>query len=261
MKTPADKKTSIQRIVELLHCKPQWGTTIPRIHPWRSPKFVIGIIDVQNDFCKGGKLAVPEAEEAIAAINKLRYLYDNHVKAFLSMDWHNENHMSFAERHQQPVFSGPVELSLVMENGTTVTVNQMMWPRHCVENTEGAKIHCDLIVSSSDYRIYKGTKTNVESYSAFGDEFEGKHEQTTLHAWLTAEGASDIILTGIASDYCVYFTAIDAIRLGYKVHLILSCVRGVSKETTVKAFVDLTKQGVLFYDSVDAFHRANLVAL
>ena len=224
---------------------------------FNSRKFVIGIIDVQNDFCKGGKLAVSEAEEAIASINKLRYIYDEQIKTFTSQDWHNQNHMSFAERHQKKPFSGPEKITLMMEDGSSITVQQMMWPRHCVENTDGSQLHCDLIVTPNDIIIKKGTKKNVESYSAFGDEFNGKYEETTLNSFLTENEVSDIILTGIATDYCVYFTALDAINLGYKVHLILSCTRGVDKLTTDNALSDMKEKGVIFYKSVDEFHEIN----
>jgi nicotinamidase/pyrazinamidase len=220
-----------------------------------SRRFIIGIIDFQNDFCKGGKLAVAEAEEALAAINKLRYLYDDYVKTFISQDWHDDFHMSFAETHNKTPFTGPENLTLTMEDGSNICVNQMMWPRHCVENTVGSRIHNDLIITRNDFIVKKGTKKNVESYSAFGDEFQGKYEKTQLSSWCKALGVSDIILTGLASDYCVYNTALDAVRLGYKVHLILSCTRGVDKKTTDAAFADLKTKDVLFYKTVDDFHR------
>jgi nicotinamidase/pyrazinamidase len=114
-----------------------------------------------------------------------------------------------------------------------------------------------LIITKNDIIIKKGTKKNVESYSAFGDELQGKYEKTRLHDWLKALGATDIILTGIASDYCVYNTALDAIRLGYKVHLILSCTRGVNKDTTDAAFKYLKSKEVRFYKTVDEFNKIN----
>lgn len=217
-------------------------------------KFAIGIIDVQNDFCKGGKLAVEEADHAIGAINKLRYIYDDYTKCFISQDWHNENHMSFASRHGKAPNTGPFKLNLQMEDGSTIEVDQMMWPKHCVENTTGSLIHRDLIVTKNDKIIKKGTKVNVESYSAFGDAMQGKYEKTQLHDWLQLHGITDIILTGIATDYCVYNTALDALRLGYKVHLIYSCTRGVAKDSIDKAYTDMKTKGVTFYKTVDEFH-------
>jgi len=220
-------------------------------------KFAIGIIDVQNDFCKGGKLAVEEADHAIGAINKLRYIYDDFTKCFISQDWHDENHMSFANTHKKDPHTGPFKLNLQMEDGTMVEVEQMMWPKHCVENTSGSLLHRDLIVTKKDKIIKKGTKKNVESYSAFGDAMQGKYEKTQLHDWLQLQGITDIILTGIATDYCVYNTALDAVRLGYKVHMIYSCTRGVAKDSTDKAYADMKSKGVLFYKTVDEFHEIN----
>lgn len=219
-------------------------------------RFSIGIIDLQNDFCKGGKLAVPEAEETIASINKLRFIY-NEVRTFISQDWYDDYHMSFAQTHNKTPFTGPEKLTLVMEDNSVITVDQMMLPRHCVENTIGSYLHNDLIVTNSDIIIKKGTKKNVKSYSAFGDAFQGKYERTKLNFVLRSLRVTDIILTGIASDYCVYNTALDAIRLNYKVHLILSCTRGVSKDTTDAAFKDLKSKGVFFYKTVDEFYQSN----
>ena len=233
------------------------GSNTSQITPSNNARrFIIGIIDVQNDFCKGGKLAVAEAEEALAAINKLRFIY-HEVRTFISQDWHDVYHMSFAETHQKFPFTGPEKLTLVMEDESVITVEQMMWPRHCVENTVGSRLHNDLIITTNDLIIKKGTKKTVESYSAFGDEFQGKYEKTRLHDWLKTLGVTDIILTGLASDYCVYNTALDAIRLGYKVHLILSCTRGVAKDTTDAAFKDLKSKEVRFYKTVDEFNQVN----
>ena len=103
--------------------------------------------------------------------------------------------------------------------------------------------------------VRKGTKKNVESYSAFGDEFRGKYEKTDLNDWLKSKNITDIILTGIATDYCVYNTALDARRNRYDVHLILSCTRGVAKDTTEKALKDMTEKGVKMYETVDEFYN------
>jgi len=231
------------------------GNSTHRVFPCRV--FVIGIIDVQNDFCKDGKLAVSEAGEAIAAINKLRYMYDDRMGVFLSQDWHHMSHMSFAETHKKTAFSGPEKLNLIMPDGTTAEVEQMMWPRHCVEYSDGAKFHPDLIRGPKDFVVKKGTRKNVESYSAFGDALQGKYEKTQLDEWLRQNGVSDIILTGLATDYCVYNTALDAVRLKYNVHLILSCTRGVAKDSVDKALDDLKTKGVLCYDTVNAFYETH----
>lgn len=220
-------------------------------------KFIIGIIDLQNDFCKDGTLAVDEADFIIGPINKLRYLYDEHIKTFISQDWHNINHMSFATSHNNKKAHETIKLTLPMEDGTENTTEQTLWPTHCVENTYGSQLHKDLIIIKNDKFIKKGTKKNVESYSAFGDADGGKYEKTDLHNWLQLLGITDIILTGLATDYCVYNTAKDAIKFGYKVHIIYSCTRGVAKNTTADAIKDLHIKGAIFYESVDDFNHKN----
>jgi nicotinamidase/pyrazinamidase len=216
-------------------------------------KFVLGIIDVQNDFCKGGALAVTDADLTIGPINKLRYLFDDHIKTFISQDWHNADHISFAASHEGAKPRDDLKLHLQMDDGTYVDTVQKVWPVHCVKNTRGSDLHSDLIVRQQDSIIRKGTKTNVESYSAFGDENKNKYEKTNLNNWLTENGISDIILTGIATDYCVLNTALDAIRLGYRVHLILSCTKGVAEDTTIAALKTMKEKGVIIYNDVDSF--------
>lgn len=214
--------------------------------------FALGIIDVQNDFCEGGSLAVNDAASIIGPINKLRFAYHENIPTFVSLDFHPADHVSFATTHNKPVFSKQ-KLSLKMENGDVESVEQDMWPPHCVENTRGANTHKDLITTSYDFIVHKGTKSQVESYSAFGDEFKGKYEKTWLERWLKSHNITDIILTGIATDFCVLNTALDAVRLGYNVHLIRSCTRGVSDTTTAAAIGKMLEMGVQIYASVDDF--------
>lgn len=216
-------------------------------------RFTLGIIDVQNDFINGS-LAVDKAIEILGPINKLRFMFFCYLPTFISQDFHPENHMSFAKTHGAELYTKK-QLNIKMEDGNHIVVQQDMWPVHCVKESYGAKFHDDLIITNSDKIFQKGTKANVESYSAFGDEFKGKYEKTELENWLKSIEATDIILTGLATDFCVYNTALDAIRLGYKVHLIMSCTRGVKEETTKKAIEDMTKKGVTLYDSVDKFYE------
>lgn len=218
-------------------------------------RFAIGCIDIQNDFCAGGALAVKDANESIADVNKLIFALHRNVPIFHSQDCHPENHMSFAATHAGKKEYEDVNLHLPMEDGTFIDVEQKLWPTHCVQNTYGSQFHNTLIMTKNDKIIKKGTKENVESYSAFGDEFDGKYEKTELHYWLQARNITDIILVGLATDYCVYNTAKDALRLGYKVHLIMSCTRGVAEDTTKKALHDMAMKGVLFYNNVDNFYR------
>jgi nicotinamidase/pyrazinamidase len=133
-------------------------------------------------------------------------------------------------------------------------IKQKLWPVHCIRDTFGSDLHEDLIVTKKDIRIQKGIYENVESYSAFGDEYKGKYEDTKLQDWLRPKKITDIVLTGIALDYCVYYTALDAIRLGYKVHIIMSCTRGVAQESIAKAIRDMKEKGVTFYEGVNDFY-------
>lgn len=216
-------------------------------------QFVLGIIDLQNDFITGS-LAINNAIEIIAPINKLRFLCFNYMPTFLSQDCHPNNHMSFDKTHGVKTFTKQ-KLNVKMDNKTMISVEQTMWPVHCVKNTHGAKIHSDLIITKTDKFVQKGTKANIEGYSAFGDEFNGIYENTYLDHWLKSKRATDIILTGLATDFCVYYTALDAIRLGYDVHLIMTCTKGFYEESTMKAIDDMKEKGVLFYDSVDNFYN------
>lgn len=217
--------------------------------------FAIGCIDIQNDFCKGGSLAVNEANESIADTNKLICAFHRHLPIFHSQDYHPTNHMSFAASHKGKKEFEEVDLHLKMEDGSYIDVKQKLWPAHCAKDSYGAQFHHTLIMTKNDKIIRKGTKENVESYSAFGDEFGGKYEKTELDYWLKSKNITDIILVGLATDYCVYNTAKDAIKLGYKVHLIRSCTRGVAENTTEEALEDMASKGVLFYTDVDSFYR------
>lgn len=214
--------------------------------------FALGIIDVQNDFCEGGTLAVPDAVSILGPINKLRFAYYDNIPTFVSQDFHPANHVSFDTTHGKPLYSSQ-NLVLKMDNGEIECVEQMMWPVHCVANTAGSNIHKDLILTKHDYFVHKGTKPKVESYSAFGDEMGGKYEKTELNEWLESQNITDIILTGLATDYCVLNTALDAVKMGYTVHLISDCTRGVAADTTATARDKMTNQGVNMYGSVDDF--------
>ena len=215
--------------------------------------FALGVIDPQIDFCKGGALEVKESEGVIAAINKLRFICYDHIVTFISQEYHPYNHMSFATTYNTKPMTR-ICLELDMGLGSKLNVQQVLWPKHCVQNTKGVEFHPDLIVSEQDKIIQKGTMHNVKSYSAFGDEYRGKYEKTELKEWLTNKNITDIILVGFPTDYCFYNTGLDAILNGYKVHLILSCTRGVSDDTTNKALADLLIKGAYMYSSVDDFY-------
>jgi nicotinamidase/pyrazinamidase len=217
-------------------------------------KFILGIIDVQEDFCKGGALAVGDADSIVARINKFRFTYCQEMMTFVTEDCHPVNHMSFCTTHANKAMYDKITYETTI-NGDRLVTEQTLWPKHCVRGTNGARLHGDLVVTNADIRIKKGEMAEVESYSAFGDEFGNKYEQTPLHTHLKENNITDIVLVGVATEYCVYYTALDALRLGYTVHLILSCTRGVAKDTTKAAIDDLLAKRVNIYETLDEFYN------
>lgn len=163
------------------------------------------VIDVQNDFCPGGALAVPEGDLIVPGINALMDDFDTVV---LTQDWHPAGHSSFASSHAG---KSPYELA-EMPYGP-----QVLWPDHCVQGSGGADLHADLNVTRANVIIRKGTNPAIDSYSAF---FE--NDQTTptgLEGYLKSLGVTEVTMVGLATDFCVQFSALDAVRLGLEVTL------------------------------------------
>lgn len=225
--------------------------SIQKVSPKISNKFILGIIDPQNDFFSHGSFPVPNSNEIIGPINKLRFMTSDNINTFISLDTHPLNHVSFASTHNKNPYD-KIKIS-VGTGESTIETEQILWPTHCVENTFGAQLNFNLITKSSDWKVKKGRMSNIESYSAFGDEFLNKFKNTGLNAKLKYDKYTDIILVGLATDYCVYYTALDALKYGFRVHIILSCVRGVDKNTTEQAINDLKLKGVVFYQDVIDF--------
>ena len=224
------------------------------VKPQNERVYMLGIIDPQNDFFKGGSLEVKNAEETIGPINKLRFLCNNYMDTFISQDYHPTDHMSFASTYDEKIFTKK-SLKLEMSNKDVINVEQTLWPDHCVAHTTGKNFHKDIIVLAEDKIFRKGKLQNVESYSAFGDAYFGKYENTKLREWLYSNEVTDIVIVGIATDYCVYNTILDAIYYGFSVHLILSCTRGVDPITTMEALVHVKKLGIKIYEDVDDFYK------
>ena len=171
------------------------------------------VIDVQNDFCPGGALAVAGGHEVVPVINELIRKFDHVV---LTQDWHPERHSSFASTH-----SGrqPFE-SIDMPYGA-----QTLWPDHCVQGTEGAAFHPDLEWTKAELVIRKGFRHPIDSYSAF---YENDHRTPTgLAGYLRERGIGKVTLAGLATDYCVAFSALDAARLGFETTVRLDASRGI----------------------------------
>jgi len=185
------------------------------------PNDVLIVIDVQNDFCPGGALAVPQGDEVIAPIMHIAPRFQHIV---LTQDWHPPNHTSFAASHAG---KKPYE-SLELEYGA-----QTLWPAHCVQGTPGAEIHSGLYLPQVELILRKGFRPQVDSYSAF---FENdRTTRTGLAGYLRERGLTRVFLAGLAFDYCVGFSALDARRLGFPAVVLRDACRSIDLEGSVAA--------------------------
>ena len=171
------------------------------------------LVDLQNDFCSGGSLAVPGGDEVMPLANELMSYFDIVVA---SQDFHPHNHVSFAANHPE---AGVGDVVMVDH------IPQMLWPIHCVQDTEGAAFHHALDQHRITKIVHKGVNPNIDSYSAF---FDNEHLSSTgLDDYLKSIEIKTVFLLGLATDYCVKYTAIDAKKLGFDVVVILDACRGV----------------------------------
>ena len=179
------------------------------------------VIDVQNDFCPGGALAVAGGDAILAEVNAL--LGSFAVKV-LTQDWHPADHASFAANHP-----GAAPFSMVeMPYGP-----QVLWPTHCVQGTAGAAFHPGLQVDAADLVIRKGFRAQIDSYSAF---FENDRSTPTgLDGYLRDRGVGAVTLVGLATDFCVAYSALDAARLGYAVTVQMSACRAIDLDGSLAA--------------------------
>jgi len=171
------------------------------------------IVDMQNDFVEGGALAVPGGKDIVPLINRLQGRFDFVVA---TQDWHPANHASFAVNHP-----GKNVYEVIDLHG----LPQTLWPVHCVQDTPGADFVAGLDRTRWAAVIQKGVDAEIDSYSGFFDN--GKRRATGLSDWLSAQQVDDVYIVGLATDYCVKFTALDAVCLGLKTHLIEDACRGV----------------------------------
>jgi len=190
------------------------------------------VIDVQNDFCPGGALEVPGGDQVVAPINMMMSDFDTVI---LTQDWHPAGHSSFASSHPG---RGPFD-TVEMPYG-----QQVLWPDHCVQGSAGAAFHPDLR-TDGDLIIRKGFRAGVDSYSAF---FE--NDQTTptgLEGYLRSRGVTDLTMVGLATDFCVAFSALDARRLGFSVKVVLDACRAIDLEGSLDTQIENMRQrGVKF---------------
>jgi len=191
------------------------------------------LVDIQNDFVPGGALPVAEGDKIVPIVNKLQSQFKLIVA---TQDWHPANHGSFAANHpgKQP--------------GDRITLNgleQILWPAHCVQNTPGAAFVAGLDTSRIERVFQKGTDPGIDSYSGFFDN--GHRKATGLGEFLRERKVTDLYVAGLATDYCVKFTALDAMGLGFKTHLFQDACRGVNvkPDDVRQAVAEMKKAGVI----------------
>jgi nicotinamidase/pyrazinamidase len=190
------------------------------------------LIDIQNDFLPGGALAAPFGDQIIPVVNNLQAAFPIVVA---TQDWHPTNHGSFAVNHSGKKVFDQIEL-----NG----LPQTLWPVHCVQNTKGAELAANLDRKRITKIFQKGTDPNIDSYSGFFDN--GHRKSTGLGEWLKERGVTEVFVCGLATDYCVKFTALDAAQFGFKTHFIEDASRGVNLQPgdVTKAVEEMKRAGV-----------------
>ena len=207
-----------------------------------SGKVAVIVVDVQGDFttAKKGSLAVAGSDQAYLdqVLKATKDLKAAGMPVYATQDWHPKNHMSFATNHKgQKPFQ-----AIKLADGRT----QVLWPNHCVQNSEGAKLL--LPVSMFTAVVKKGKDPKYDSYSGFRDDGGA---DTEMNATLKKAGVKTVVVYGIATDYCVKATAMDALKAGYNVVVVQSLCRGVAPKTSEAAWKDMAKAGVKVWPTLD----------
>lgn len=194
------------------------------------------VIDVQNDFCPGGALEVPNGDEVVVPINNL---IDRFKHVLLTQDWHPDDHISFAPMHEG---QNPFE-TIELDYGV-----QVLWPNHCVQGTSGAEFHTDLNVDAAELVIRKGYRQTIDSYSAL---YENDHTTPTgLAGYLRDRGFKRLFMAGLATDYCVAYSALDGRRENFEVYVVEDACRGIDLEGSIDAaWRQMSDAGVIRVDS------------
>ncbi len=202
------------------------------------------LVDVQNDFVPGGALAVSEGDRVVPVANRLMPHFDLVVA---TKDWHPADHSSFAGQHPGGHVGDVIDLE---------GLQQVLWPEHCIEGTVGAEFVVGLDVDGIDRVFEKGTNRAIDSYSGF---FDNAHRRATgLGDFLRQREVTEVFVMGLATDYCVKFTALDAVELGFSTHLILDGCRGVNLNPgdVDRAIGELHRAGVRVTDSARVIEQA-----
>ena len=198
----------------------------------RDDREVLLIVDVQNDFCPGGALAVPNGDAIVPVVNKLAAGFPHVV---LTQDWHPPGHASFASSHPGKQPFDAIEVSYG---------EQILWPDHCVQGTQGAAFHPGLDVPHAELVLRKGFRSVIDSYSAFREN--DRRTPTGLANYLKERGFERITLCGIATDFCVLFSAIDAREAGFQVSIVTSACRGIDVDGSIaRAINSMSEAGVM----------------
>ncbi len=197
------------------------------------------LVDIQNDFCPGGALAVADGDDVVPVANALARRFDLVVA---TQDWHPRDHGSFAANHPGTEPGQVIDL-----NG----LDQVLWPVHCVQESDGAAFHADLDASQVTEVFRKGTDPGIDSYSGFYDN--GHRKATGLADYLRDKGVDTVYVLGLATDYCVKFTALDAISEGFDTFLVEDGCRGVELQPgdAERAIDQMREAGVTILSSTD----------
>jgi len=195
------------------------------------------IIDVQNDFMPGGTLAVSQGEEIIPVINKLQQHFE---LVIATQDWHPKNHASFAKNHPDRK-----EFDVIDLNG----LEQVLWPVHCVQNTNGADFHPELRTAKIEAIFRKGTDPEIDSYSGF---YDNAHKKSTgLAGYLKEKGAKELYFCGLAADFCVFYSIMDALGEDFSAYLIEDATRAIDPEKFSEAKKTILEKGGDLFKSED----------
>lgn len=189
------------------------------------------VIDLQNDFCPGGALAVGKGDQIVPGVNARMAEAE---AVILTQDWHPADHSSFASQH-----AGRAPMSMIdMPYGP-----QVLWPDHCVQGSHGAAFHADLTTDRAALIMRKGFRRQIDSYSAF---FENDHTTPTgLEGYLRSRGLTELEFVGLATDFCVAWSAMDAVKLGFKVRVLTSLCRGIDLDGSMaRALDDMRAAGI-----------------
>ena len=197
----------------------------------RDDRDILIIVDVQNDFCPGGALAVPHGDQIVPAVNRLAAEFAHVV---LTQDWHPRGHTSFASSHAGKNPFDSIDVSYGQ---------QILWPDHCVQGTRGADFHPDLDIPHAELVLRKGFRRAIDSYSAF---FENdRRTPTGLVAYLKERGFKRIALCGLATDFCVFYSALDGRHAGFEVTVTTDACRGINVDGSLdRAMRSMEEAGV-----------------